>query len=82
MRQRSAKMLAALVRAAAVSFTVVGSQELVLAGGLTLLTVGLWSLYGRAALIAPGVVLIWLALPQRSWLVSRTGELPLKRRMS
>lgn len=45
--------------------SLVGVDEVVLAVGVLLLTVGLWHLVGAAALIAPGLLAVWLALPTR-----------------
>lgn len=49
----------------------VGADELLLALALLLVTIGLWSRVGAAALVAPGLVLLWIALPsRRSFLVA------------
>lgn len=45
---------------------VLGVDELLILVGLGLLTAGLWSLVEQAALIAPGLVLLWIAVPQRT----------------
>jgi hypothetical protein len=50
---------------------VIGRDELALLVGLVLMTVSLWSLVGLVALLAPGVVITWLALPSRLPLVHR-----------
>ena len=44
----------------------IGADELVLSAGLLLATVALWSAWGPLALLVPGIVLIWVALPTRS----------------
>lgn len=51
-----------------------GPDERVLACGLICLTVGLWSVVGAAALVVPGAVLTWLALPSRHPLIHRPPE--------
>ena len=50
---------------------VVGVDELLIGAGLGLVTAGLWSLVQQAALMAPGLVLLWIALPQRTTFVAR-----------
>lgn len=62
---------------AAVS-AVIGADELALIGALALLVVGLWPIVGRCALIVPGIVWLWLALPSRHPLVSRPPVAPEK----
>jgi len=62
------------VRRAAVAvggLLLAGSQELTLSAGLALLTGGLWGWIGPLALVAPGLVLVWIALPQRHGFVVR-----------
>ena len=56
----------------------VGRQvdEILVAGGLALVTVGLWPIVGRSALVVPGLVLLWIALPQRVAFVARTPDKP------
>lgn len=39
--------------------------------GLALVTVALWPSVGRGALVVPGVVLIWVSLPERAAFVKR-----------
>ena len=39
-------------------------EELIILA-LALVTVGLWPRFGQQALVAPGIVLLWLVLPQR-----------------
>lgn len=46
-------------------------DEIVLALGLALVTVGLWTICGMGALAVPGAVLVWMALPQRKTFVER-----------
>lgn len=53
---------------------VIGVDECVLVLGLVLLAAGLWPLFGRVALIAPGLVLVWMAIPQRAPLVRREPQ--------
>ena len=48
-------------------------DELLLALALALVTAGLWPWIGQGALVAPGVVLLWIALPQRAELVHRSN---------
>lgn len=43
----------------------VGVDEFFLTMGLVLLTVGLWTLIGWTALVAPGIVLLWIYVPAR-----------------
>lgn len=59
---------------------VVGPEEVALAMGLALVTVGLWPVAGQVALTVPGLVLIWLALPQRTTFVQRTPTPPAAER--
>lgn len=44
----------------------VGRDEVLLCAGLVALTSGLWPLCGWSALIAPGAVFTWMALPARA----------------
>lgn len=48
-----------------------GRDDLVVLGGLAMLTAGAWSTLGLAALSLPGAVLVWYALPTRPPFVSR-----------
>lgn len=50
---------------------VVGVDELQLLVGLTFVTVALWPLLARLALVVPGGILVWLALPSRAPFVHR-----------
>lgn len=58
----------------------VGRDELLLGLGLLLLTGGLWARVGPVALVAPGLVLLWIALPPRWAFVVRQPETPGKGR--
>jgi hypothetical protein len=51
-----------------------GVDEALLGVALVLLTAGLWALVHVAALIAPGLVLLWVALPPRHAFVARPPE--------
>lgn len=51
--------------------SIIGVEECVLTLGLILLSAGLWPVFGRAALVAPGLVLIWLAIPSRRAFIHR-----------
>ncbi len=73
MRARSA----ALVRSLAAS---IGADEVVLLVALGLLTAGLWSRIGALSLMLPGLVLLWIALPQRARFVTRDPETKAERR--
>lgn len=59
MRERSRRLVAAIG-------AVVGPDEILLVVALALVTWGLWPLVGRMALIAPGAVCLWIALPSRA----------------
>lgn len=59
---------------------VVGFDELLVAVGLALIAAALWPVVGRLALLAPGLVLVWIALPQRASFVRRIEDVPAKRR--
>lgn len=72
MRASSAKMLAGL-RA------LIGVDELVLLVALTLIVIALWPIVGCRALLAPGVVLLWIALPARAPFLVRPPEKPPRR---
>ena len=58
----------------------IGLDEIILGVGLVLLTVGLWAEFGWAALAAPGVVLVWIALPARSRLIASVVSEPRRNR--
>jgi len=49
----------------------IGIDEVLLLLALGLITIGLWALIGRTALLAPGLVLLWMVLPARGPLVYR-----------
>jgi hypothetical protein len=87
LRRRLQATLAALGRhsrqAAAAIADVIGADELLLLVALTLVTVALWPLFGRQALLVPGVVGLWYALPTRAPFVTRhTAEPDKSRRKS
>ena len=58
----------------------VGWDEALLLLGLILLTAGLWPVLHRGALSAPGVVLLWIALPSRTRFVERVEPTPAQKR--
>lgn len=71
MRRRRLSELWARVAAAPAAVwqaitAVIGADELLVVAGLGLLTAGLWPIVQESALIAPGLVLLWIALPQRT----------------
>lgn len=49
-----------------------GVDEALLGLALVLLTAGLWAVIHAAALIAPGLVLLWMVVPPRHAFVART----------
>jgi hypothetical protein len=53
-------------RGAAAAAGVLGLDELVLGAGLVLITVALWPLVGRVALLVPGLALTFLSFPTRA----------------
>lgn len=86
MRARSVRAL----RAIGATLAVVGRKavtggadgwldEALLALALTLVTVGLWPRFGVEALVAPGLVLLWIFLPARTALIGSAGD-PATRR--
>jgi hypothetical protein len=50
---------------------VIGPDEILLGTGLTLVTVALWPVLGRVSLIVPGLVILWIAVPERAPFVTR-----------
>ena len=52
---------------------VLGGDEIILVAALALITCGLWLLAGQATLLAPGFVLLWVALPSRVPFIVRPG---------
>lgn len=54
----------------------VGLDELLLLVGVGLMLTGLWPTIGVGALVVPGVVLVWIALPSRSPLLERPPDSP------
>lgn len=44
----------------------VGRDEILLVLGLVLIAAGLWQVWTPGALLVPGLVMLWLTLPQRS----------------
>jgi hypothetical protein len=68
MRARSRQLLAWLAAG-------LGPDERGIAAGLVLLTAGLWSFLGAGALVAPGVVVLWISVPPRAaWIIHRAPE--------
>ena len=53
------------------SKSAIGRADVVVLTGLACLTAGAWSVTGLAALILPGMVLVWYALPTRPPFVQR-----------
>lgn len=49
-----------------------GADEAMLLIGLCLITVALWPAFGVAALLLPGLIVTWMALPSRTPFVERT----------
>jgi len=49
-------------------------DELLLALALVLVTSGLWSVLGSAALTVPGGVLLWIVMPSRAAFIARPPE--------
>lgn len=49
----------------------VGRDELAIAAGLALLAVGLWGVWRPGSYLAPGLVILWMALPSRPVFVTR-----------
>jgi len=56
-------------------------EELAVATGAALVTVGLWPHLRVTALIVPGLVLLWIALPSRAAFVARPPEQPQRRKL-
>lgn len=54
----------------------VGADELYLWGGLALVATGFWDVWRPASFIAPGMALIWIAMPQRAPFVHRAPAAP------
>ena len=50
-----------------------GADEVVFIAALLLITAGVWLFVGQASLIAPGVVLLYVALPSRQPFIVRAG---------
>lgn len=72
-----------LARLRAAIAAAVGIDELLLAAGLVLITVALWPVVNVSALLAPGVVMVWIALPTRAPFVPRAtppADAPARRR--
>lgn len=49
----------------------VGLDEVLLVSGLVMITVSLWPIAGRLALLAPGAVITWIVLPTRAPFIVR-----------
>lgn len=60
-----------LRRVGAIIAGIIGADELAITVALVLVTVALWPALGRQALIAPGLVLLWVALPARAPFIAR-----------
>ena len=80
MRNRLRKAMAAIGRAVlavvsairgAVLFVVSSRDEVVVLVGLALVTAALWPRFEQGALLVPGLVLLWVALPTRDGFVAR-----------
>ena len=57
----------------------IGADEAMLLAGVLLATVALWSVWGPLALLVPGVVAVWIALPSRAVFVVRPTALQTRR---
>ena len=64
LKERSRRVAAAVV-------AVIGVDELLIVVALTLVTVALWPRFGRQALLVPGLVVLWVALPSRAPFIAR-----------
>ena len=73
-RRVSERIGAGAVAIAAAWRAVLGADELLVVVGLVLLTAGLWPIADQGALVAPGLVLLWIALPQRTSFVIGASE--------
>lgn len=58
----------------------VGRDELAIAAGLALLAVGLWGVWRPGSYLAPGLVILWMALPSRPAFVTRPAAVIRKAR--
>lgn len=56
------------------------SDEIVLLVSLVLVTAGLWHFIGPGALLAPGTVGVWIALPARRGFIVRADDSASRRR--
>ena len=71
MRQRSVQVWNAIRSA-------VGADEIVLMFGLALVCVGLWMTWRPGTFLAPGAVLVWIALPSRQRFIATPPAPPSK----
>lgn len=70
----------ATVRAIALASAAVDKEDVLMLAGLALLAAGLWLVSHAAALIVPGLILLWIFLPSRPPFVDR--PVPSNRRMN
>ena len=58
----------------------IGRDELLLAGGLALVSVGLWETWRPGAYLVPGLVMLWIGLPSRAAFVERPSVAAVRKR--
>ncbi len=51
--------------------SIIGPDEIMLATALLLVSAGFWTVWRPASYLVPGLVLLWIALPQRASFVLR-----------
>jgi hypothetical protein len=56
--------------------TAIGVDELLLVLALTLVAVGMWQVWKPGAYLVPGLVLLWIVLPQRASWIARPPAAP------
>lgn len=63
-----------VARAAAAVSGEIGRDEVYLCGALALIGYGCWDLWRPGSFLVPGIVLLWISLPQRARFVERPPE--------
>lgn len=85
-RRRLAMARAAISRrgrAAAVTIAgLIGPDEILVGAALVLIAVGMWQVWKPGAFLVPGVVLLWIGIPQRAPFVNHPSVSEKERKKS
>lgn len=60
--------------------SVIGIEEVAIYAALALIACGFWQTWKPGAVFVPGVVMLWMYIPQRKSLIERTSQPVVVRR--